>query len=214
MDSNILIKVDLPRFKNPFSSAIISISTKKNTFTLDELHPHEGHDALKVNSTISINTKSKGVETHFTALIKDIGIEDDIYFYTLKFPKEILYAQRREAFRVPTTSEFSGNVTFTNVDGVTINTIKGKLQDISATGFGGITTTSDSVEIEKQYECTLHFQKDIPIQAIVIIKFLGAPGHKGQRRFGATFISIQDDRTRLQKLVTRIERDLIRRGNK
>lgn len=212
LNDSVLVRVCLGNQPEEYSSIMLSIDDKHRIITFDELHPIDGHYIISKGTGFTINTRNSGVETRFSSKVKEIGIEDGVHFYKLKWPKELIYSQKRAAFRVPTTQDFSGEVEFTSAEGLLINKAKGRLQDISATGFGGL-VANDSLELGKNYKAILFFQKTPPINAVVEIKFLGISGSRGTRRFGAVFVSVEGGTSKIPGLVNRIERDLIRRGS-
>ena len=91
----------------------------------------------------------------------------------------------------------------------------GKLQDLSATGFGGIITNEIPLETNRSYPCYLEIGFMAPISATIEIRFMGHEGHQKQKRFGANFISINiEERQIIERTVIDIQRQLIRKGLK
>lgn len=207
---NAMLNISFENNKNKYSSALLDINEKKKYLKLDELNPQQGHDLIKKNSIIKVHCRQPGSESIFKLKINQIDIEDDIFFYLASIPTAIEYYQRRNYLRVsPALMLESEIVIFSNGFHTT-----GKIHNISYSGVGGILEGPSIPELDETYVIQISLNTESPIITPITMKFIGAAGHRGIRRFGATFTNLTpDDEQRITKMVNKIQRHYIRRGN-
>jgi c-di-GMP-binding flagellar brake protein YcgR len=84
-----------------YLTQVIKSDIKNRCFFIDELNPSSGHKFAAAKEPFDIITKLNGVEIIIKgASIVGAGKSESGMFYKLQFPEEILYLQRRHAFRV------------------------------------------------------------------------------------------------------------------
>lgn len=209
-NKNAMLNISIDGSNDIFSSALLDINEKKKLLKLDELNPQNGHDLIKKSSILKVHCRHSGSESIFNLKIKNIGIENDIYYYLASIPAEINHYQRRNSLRVsPALSLEPEIVIFSNG----FHT-PGKIHNISYSGVGGIIEGPSIPELDETYSIQISFNTEAPIITPIRIKFIGAAGHKGIRRFGATFTNLTpDDEQRITNMINKIQRYYIRRGN-
>ncbi len=126
-----LVSVKLKSYQQLFSSAILDVDNENNQFILDVLKPELDEDTLKLTPRLHIRGQLGGISMKFNSTVSEFGVEDEIPFYKLPFPKEIDYFQRRQAVRVRLSATNLVSVTFSLSDG---QTLSGELEDISIGG--------------------------------------------------------------------------------
>lgn len=205
-----VLNVSFKNDKQIYSSSLLDIDEKKKLLKLDELNPSQGHDNIRKNTIINIHCRHSGNESKFNLKIKKIDIENDIYYYLASFPEELYHYQRRNSLRVaPALMLEPEIVIFRN----SFHT-EGKLHNISYSGIGGILDGPETPELNETYVIQISLSTESPIITQITMKFVGAPGHKGKRRFGATFTNLShEDEQRLTTVINKIQRYYIRRGN-
>ncbi|MFC3150022.1 flagellar brake protein [Litoribrevibacter euphylliae] len=116
-----------------YLTQVIKADIKNRCFFIDELRPPSGHKLAAAKESFDIVTKLNGVEI----IIKGSGIvgagtSEDGTFYKLTFPEEILYLQRRHAFRmdIPEDSEIFAELRGEEHQ----STSHAQVLDVSATG--------------------------------------------------------------------------------
>ena len=207
---NTILNITFDNDKQIYSSSLLDIDEKKHLLKLDELTPPQGHENIKKNISIKVHCRHSGNESKFTLKIKKIDIENDIYYYLTTFPNQIYHYQRRDSLRVaPALMLEPEIVVFKNG----FHT-EGKIHNISYSGVGGILDGPSVPEIDETYVIQISLNAESPIITKIAMKFVGALGHKGKRRFGATFIGLStEDEQRITSMVNKIQRYYIRRGN-
>ena len=207
---NTILNITFDNDKHIYSSSLLDIDEKKHLLKLDELNPARGHDNIKKNTTINVHCRHSGNESKFTLKIKKIDIENDIYYYLATFPDEIYHFQRRDSLRVAPALMLEPEIVIFKTGFHT----EGKIHNISYSGIGGILDGPSAPELHETYVIQISLSTESPIITKISMKFVGAPGHKGKRRFGATFTSLSpEDEQRITSMINKIQRYYIRRGN-
>lgn len=207
---NAMLNISFENNDNKYSSALLDIDEKKKFLKLDELNPQQGHDLIQKNSIIKVHCRHPGSESTFKLKVNKVDIENDIFYYLTSIPTEIDYYQRRNSLRVsPALTLEPDIVIFSNGFHTT-----GKIHNISYSGVGGILEGPSISELNETYTIQISLNTEAPIITPITMKFIGAAGHRGIRRFGATFTNLSpDDEQRITNMVNKIQRYYIRRGN-
>lgn len=123
-----------------FTSLILRTELEEGYMIIDEMAPEEGHLLALQRTPFSIRGSHNGVSLFFRPnVIAGSGIQSDIAFYKVPFPREMIYQQRRGAFRalVARALQIKASVTSSERN----ETLVGRLYDLSLTGcrinFGG-----------------------------------------------------------------------------
>lgn len=116
-----------------YQSYIVDVDREHNRIAFDELIPNNGHLQLINGAEFEITTHRDGVRmtwSHHQRALPDIL--EGSHCYWLSMPTQLIYYQRRNAFRAATLPEQLLEV---QIDSKIIeNPIRGRLLDISATG--------------------------------------------------------------------------------
>lgn len=116
-----------------YQSYIVEIDRENNRVAFDELIPNTGERHLLNGEAFKVMTRRDGVcitWSHSQPALADTLDKAPCYWLTL--PTEIIYHQRRDAYRADTLPEQSLEVYINSAK--LINPISGRLLDISATG--------------------------------------------------------------------------------
>ena len=85
-----------------YTSLILRTELDEAYMIIDEIAPEDGHLLAMSKLPFSIRGSHGGVSLFFRPnVISGSGIQSDIAFYKIKFPEEMIYQQRRSAFRAP-----------------------------------------------------------------------------------------------------------------
>ncbi len=207
---NAMLNISLEGNSDIYSSALLDIDEKKKLLKIDELNPQNGHDLIAKNSILKVHCRHSGSESIFNLKIKKIDIENDIFYYLASIPTEINHYQRRNSLRVSPALSLEPEIAIFSNGFHTL----GKIHNISYSGVGGIIDGQSVPQLDETYSVQISFNTEAPIITPIRIKFIGAAGHRGVRRFGATFINLTpDDEQRITNMVNKIQRYYIRRGN-
>lgn len=192
---------------NLYTSAILDVDTGNRRIRLDELNPSTGHQRLQVGHEIRVDTRAQGVETRFKTQVESVGEEGGISFYLVPFPEFITHHQRRAFHRVPVRMTLQSRVAITG-EGRDMDV---RLSDLSVGGFGGTAGADVPLCSGEQYACVLELRGEKPITADVQLRYVKRdPAYKVQR-FGALFLNLdKQQRSRLERLVMMLERELVR----
>jgi len=116
-----------------FTSIILKTDLDKSHLIIDEIAPEEGHVLAMKNLPFSIRGSHSGVSLFFRPnIISGAGTENNIAFYSIPLPDEMVYQQRRGSYRalVPRVLNTQANITSTSQN----HSLTGRLYDISITG--------------------------------------------------------------------------------
>ena len=139
-----------------FATAITKVDLKSKAFAFDKLIPENGNDILRQGKKLELIADFRGILVRFHIEGK-LKYRQQNQEYISKFPSKLLYLQRRDAYRAIVPRTYSVHTVFRSSRSETV--FKGKLQDISGSGFkayfkGDI--RKELKEIEIFDESTLH----------------------------------------------------------
>jgi c-di-GMP-binding flagellar brake protein YcgR len=138
-----------------FTSAITHANLKNNSFFLDQVVPQKGNELIRSGNRFSVLADGQGVKIEFN-MTGRIKYQSDNQQYRVEFPTQVLYLQRRSAYRVMIPPAHQILVKLKMEDGG--EHLIGQLADISSSGFKAL-FKGDCVERLKTI-------KDIPIARI------------------------------------------------
>ncbi|GAA3913382.1 flagellar brake protein [Litoribacillus peritrichatus] len=116
-----------------YLTQVIKADIANRCFYIDELRPPSGHKLAASGESFDIVTKLNGVEIIIKgSSIVGAGKSETGQFYKITFPSEVLYLQRRHAFRVDIPEESEVFVEFRGDEHQ--STTHAEVLDISATG--------------------------------------------------------------------------------
>jgi c-di-GMP-binding flagellar brake protein YcgR len=150
-----------------YLTQVIKADIKNRCFFIDELKPPSGHKLAASRESFDIVTKLNGVEIIIKgANIVGAGKSEEGTFYKLTFPDEVLYLQRRHAFRVelPDDSEVYAELRGEEHQ----STSHVKVLDVSATGC--------RVSLKQMPEPAFHQGETIPVFLLKISKNIQVEG--------------------------------------
>jgi c-di-GMP-binding flagellar brake protein YcgR len=124
------------RFENNdryYTSLILKTDLDEGYLLIDEVAPEDGHLRALQHQPFSIRGSHKGVSLFFRPnVIIGSGVQDGIAFYKLPLPAEMIYQQRRTAFRALVARALNVRVKLTSTQ--RNETLDGRLYDISVSG--------------------------------------------------------------------------------
>lgn len=125
--------ISFPERSQRFQSYLVAINRERGLLALDELVPNDGERFLKNGETFKVEGFHDGVRIAWECQQSvRIGELDGARCYWSGLPNEVIYHQRRNAFRAPLKQ---GQLLSIELAGDKLsNGIKGQLLDISATG--------------------------------------------------------------------------------
>ena len=116
-----------------YTSLILRTDLDDNYMIIDEIAPQDGHQLALEKRPFSIRGSHKGVSLFFRPnQIAGSGIESDIAFYKIPLPKEMIYQQRRHAYRAIVARALQINVTLSGSH--RYGQLTGRLFDLSLSG--------------------------------------------------------------------------------
>lgn len=144
LEENTVLRINFRDSKKNFSSCVISVDLKNSCFTMDELHPNDGHKLLASNGSFIAHAIVKGVNVSFqTSLIK-LERNGQFNFYICDIPPSISYLQRRNEYRVRICEPHCYEVTAQHSNSTQI--LQGKIYDISMKGMAVTLSTSQVIK--------------------------------------------------------------------
>lgn len=118
-----------------FTSAITHANLKNSSFFLDKVVPDKGNDLIRSGSRFSVLADSQGIRIEFnmTGRLKYQPANEQ---YRVEFPTQVLYLQRRTAYRVMIPPAHQILVKLKMEDGG--SNLIGQLADLSSSGFKAV----------------------------------------------------------------------------
>lgn len=121
--------------KDPFVTAITKVDLKSKAFAFDKLVPDLGNSLLHGGKEIELVADFRGILVRFK-IAGGIKFRPQNQEYIAKFPQSMLYLQRRDAYRAMVPRTYSVYAIFRSSEND--KEFKGRLQDISGSGFKAI----------------------------------------------------------------------------
>jgi c-di-GMP-binding flagellar brake protein YcgR len=115
-----------------FTSAITHANLKNSSFFLDQVVPQKGNDLIRSGNRFSVLADNPGAKIEFNMTGRTKYQSDNLQ-YRVEFPTQVLYVQRRSAYRVMIPSAHQMLVTLKMEDGG--DHLIGQLADLSSSGF-------------------------------------------------------------------------------
>lgn len=138
-----------------FTSAITHANLKNSSFFLDQVVPQKGNELIRSGSRFAVLADSQGVKIEFT-MTGRLKYQPANEQYRAEFPTQMLYLQRRTAYRVMIPPAHQILVKLKMEDGG--DNLVGQLADLSSSGFKAL-FKGDCVE-------RLKSNSDIPIARV------------------------------------------------
>lgn len=86
--------------KQTYTSIVLKVDLDEGYFILDEIAPPSGHQRVMDGGIFSIQANDKGVQVAFgNNKVVGAGRNDGAAIYKIPLPKQLLYKQRRDAYR-------------------------------------------------------------------------------------------------------------------
>jgi len=126
------IQVTIDASQDKYKSALTLADFKNRSFFIDQVVPREGNDSIRGGQRFSIECDAQGVRIAFQVSGR-IMYQPQKEQYRIEFPEEVLYLQRRTAYRVqiPPAHDILIKLKMNDEEG----DLMGKLEDISSSGF-------------------------------------------------------------------------------
>jgi c-di-GMP-binding flagellar brake protein YcgR len=166
------VNIQFDESSAPHSSMVLGVDLKDKVFLLDEFSNSLARKRAEDGARFSLRASINGIRVHAKDLsVARIGRDDNGKFYEISFPDRMLYLQRRDAFRawVPSTLMVGAVLKSESRQGA----IKGRLQNISATGFRLLIEgkIEPPFEMLEKLDCEIHLgniDQDItgPVEAV------------------------------------------------
>ncbi|WP_417596761.1 flagellar brake protein [Oceanospirillum sp.] len=119
--------------KQSFTSIVLKVDLEDGYFILDEIAPPSGHKRALEGGVFSIQANDKGVQVAFgNNTVVGAGHNEGAAIYKVAMPKQLLYKQRRDAYRAHIAIADQEDIKLTSYKRQ--KPLVGKIIDISSTG--------------------------------------------------------------------------------
>ena len=115
-----------------YTSAVTQANLKNSSFYLDQVIPTQGNELIRAGHRFSLLADSQGVKIEFN-ITGRLKYQPDNQQYRVEFPSQVLYLQRRTAYRVMVPPAHQILVKLKMEDGG--GNLIGRLIDLSSSGF-------------------------------------------------------------------------------
>lgn len=212
-DTHTLLTVAIPGSERQFNSMVLDVNAEQGYLLLDELNNPQGHQLLAETGRLRAHGRCQGVQLNFACTVKVARARDGGIVYQAPLPEYIVYLQRRAAFRVPVGLGLGMELHLPVPDA---GVVHAQPCDISIMGVGARTDDPGVLEPELVLpDCTLHLPDHELINLTLEIRYVQPDTHPDQYRFGARFVELEPrQKTQLRRVVTHMEREMLRRGTR
>jgi len=119
--------------KQTYTSIVLKVDLDEGYFILDEIAPPSGHQRAMDGGIFTVQANDKGVQVVFgNNTVVGAGRNDGAAIYKVPLPKQLLYKQRRDAYRAHIAIADQAEVKLTSYERQ--KPLVGRIIDISSTG--------------------------------------------------------------------------------
>lgn len=206
-EENTALKLRFQGNKKNYSSCILDVDAKNGLFTIDELHPVEGHKLMLSNGVYIAHAIIKGVSISFhTSLIKTER-KGQFSRYICDIPNSISYIQRRCEYRVKVFPPQSISVTAQYKTSAQL--LQGYISDVSLKGLAIDFSENHNARIkpgDQLTNCKLNLPKNEIIGITLEVRHIEST-ITGKVRVGGLFKGLN---TRSEEIICRFVREMER----
>lgn len=207
----LFVSVILPKRQERYNSTVLEMEAD-GTLLLDELYPEEGQGLLQPSGKLRIYARlDQQAALFFDTRVMAVAEEEGMRVYHLESPSELHYLQRRSSFRVQVQRLEHIPVTLSRREG---EVLEGTLYDLSGGGASvllGEGVDSPPDEGELLASCLLQPEGEEPLPLRADVRRVAEGPENGQWVIGLRFhIAEARDKQRLERMVHRLERQLLR----
>lgn len=158
-------------------------------------------------TTMTVMTSCNGAELRFDTAVIDSESFEGYPALRTSWPSRVISRQRRKAFRVRIGEDRSSRLELFDDTG---NRIRGRLIDLSLTGFGALIDRAAPLRAGEEVDSMLEID-GISLTTAIFLGNLHMPDHGRFMRIGAAFTGLSpQQRSQLEKLIRALERHAIR----
>lgn len=207
-DSHNLLSVRVEGSDRYFTSMLLDVDSRAGILILDEISDRRGHELAVRSGRIRCFCQCHGVDLNFEVRIQPMRDRQGMTVYRAPLPDWVNYLQRRAHFRVHVAMN-SGLEARLELEGG--EQVEARLHDLSLGGAGLV------------LESTIDFRTGLHIPRILVRRgkevLLDTPcevrhqqvRENAPKRIGVRFVDpAPEQRHRLRKLVTQLEREMLR----
>ncbi len=183
------VKIRIDGQEQIYSSAITKTDLKSRSFFFDQVIPREGNDAIRAGKRFHIECDSQGVRIEFRASGR-LKYQPQQSQYRAEFPEQVLYLQRRTAYRVnvPPAHDILLKVRMNDGDG----DLTGKILDLSSSGFKALFKQNVKARLDEQLlfpVARIRFNKEHTMDCSLEARHV-VTDEKGNTLCGFSFVTI------------------------
>lgn len=207
-----ILSVTLDGFRRRATSAVLEVGNPEGYLTLDELVPRRLHERVRPGMEFTVYTRLDRVDLRFSVRVASIGQQDGIAFYRVRIPDRLRYSQRRRAFRSRVGAGKPIHITLLHPEGDF--GFDATLLDLSATGFGALTSQHQAVEPGQKLTAVLPMPEEEggALYLPATVTFSVVDEVLRQRRLGGRFNGLEPEiQRRLTSFVHGLQREQLRR---
>ncbi|ASP40627.1 hypothetical protein CHH28_19005 [Bacterioplanes sanyensis] len=133
MEAPVTVRID--GSETEYHSAITDTDFKSRSFFLDQVIPRDGNDHIRAGKRFSVECDARGIRIEFRATGR-LKYQPSKERYRIELPEQVLYLQRRTAYRVmvPPAHDILVKVRMNDDEG----DLLGNMIDLSSSGFKAV----------------------------------------------------------------------------
>ena len=203
MGSPVIIRIDGD--DSEYRSAITHTSFKTRSFFMDKVIPLQGNDLIRSGKRFSIECDSQGGRIEFR-MTGRLRYQPEKEQYRCEFPDEVLYLQRRTAYRVlvPPAHQILIKLRFNHED----EGVQGRLIDMSSSGFKARFDSDISELLRENKEISMarvRFNRENTIDCSLEARHI-VNDEDGNTQCGFSYLSISPQAQRyIDRLITEFQ---------
>jgi len=196
-----------------FHSLLLDIDPTLDALIADELHPHRGHQRVRIGMPLRIASRLDGVELRFRSTVRALDTDCAVAAYLLDVPQEIDYREHRDLYR--TRVSRTGDLV-AHLHSGAHESVRGRVVDISISGVRLAVPAPHPLRPHEEWSCAVTLPNgafDAPVSILHVRNAHARMGRAGPREdhVGARFRELSAHAARrLGHFMANAQRDLLR----
>lgn len=191
-------------YPSPITASTLVVDVSQGTVMLDALFPSPAQAAVHAGTLLDFSTRLDGIEVKGRLRVRDVERRRDGDVVVAEVPRELLWSQKRAAYRVPAISLPSSQLL---VRGGRFRT---HIIDLSVLGLGAEVAMDVELDAGSQAICELALPGHH--QLIAGLEIRSASGPPGRMRIGGKYLELsRSQRSAIELATSRLQREALQR---
>lgn len=185
------------------STLVVNVDPTRSAVVLDALFPSPAQAAVRRGTLLEFSTRLDGIDVRGKLRVRDVQTRSDGDLVVAEMPGELLWSQKRAAYRVPALSLPSSQLL---VRGGRFRT---RVLDLSVLGLGAEVNIDSVLDSGSHAICELSLPD---IHLIAGVEIRSSSGPSGRVRIGTRYTELsRNQRVAIERTTIKLQREALQR---